>query len=52
MCISELRARAEHELGSRFDLRDFNDAVLATGSVPLEALGKRMADWIGECKKH
>jgi len=46
--ISELRARAERELGSRFDLRDFNDAVLATGSVPLAALEMRMAAWIAE----
>ena len=43
--ISALRAQAEQKLGPRFDLRDFNDAVLATGSVPLAALEKRMAAW-------
>ena len=44
--ISALRANAERELGATFDLRDFNDAVLDTGSVPLAALEKRMAAWL------
>lgn len=44
--ISALRARAERVLGERFDLRDFNDAVLATGSVPLTALESRMDEWL------
>jgi uncharacterized protein (DUF885 family) len=44
--ISELRARATRELGDRFDLRDFNDEVLATGSVPLAALQAHMERWI------
>ena len=46
--ISELRARAARELGAAFDLRDFNDAVLATGSVPLDALEKHIDAWIAE----
>lgn len=49
--ISELRARAEAELGERFDLRDFNDAVLATGSVPLAVLERHLARWIAGQKK-
>jgi uncharacterized protein (DUF885 family) len=44
--ISELRERAHQRLGERFDLRDFNDAVLATGSVPLSALESRIDAWI------
>jgi uncharacterized protein (DUF885 family) len=44
--ISELRARAQAKLGAKFDLRDFNDAVLATGSVPLQALEQRVDAWI------
>lgn len=48
--ISELRGRAERELGERFDLRDFNDAVLATGSVPLAVLERHMARWIATRK--
>jgi len=46
MKISELRGRAERALGPAFDLRDFNDAVLATGSVPLDALERRIDGWI------
>ena len=48
--ISALRLRAQQVLGSRFDLRDFNDAVLATGSVPLAALELRIDAWIAEQK--
>lgn len=44
--ISELRTRAQTTLGARFDLREFNDAVLATGSVPLTALEARIDAWI------
>jgi len=36
--IRELRAYAEKELGPRFDLRAFHDAVLANGPVPLTTL--------------
>jgi len=48
--ISELRTRAQHALGPRFDLRDFDDAVLAVGSVPLTALEARIDRWITERK--
>jgi uncharacterized protein (DUF885 family) len=44
--ILELRGRAQQALGDKFDLRDFNDAVLATGSVPLAALEKHIDAWI------
>ncbi len=44
--ISGLRARAEQTLGPKFDLRDFNDAVLETGSVPLETLERHIDAWI------
>ncbi len=46
--ISELRARAKQALGDKFDLRDFNDAVLETGSVPLETLERHIDAWIAE----
>ena len=36
--IVRLRARAQRALGGRFDLRDFNDAVVATTGVPLTVL--------------
>ncbi|MCA0395294.1 MAG: DUF885 domain-containing protein, partial [Proteobacteria bacterium] len=48
--ISELRARAEQALGPKFDLRDFNDAVLGTGSVPLETLERHIDAWIAARK--
>ncbi len=44
--ISELRARAKQALGDKFDVRDFNDAVLETGSVPLETLERHIDAWI------
>ena len=44
--ISELRARSQAKLGARFDLRAFNDEVLGTGSIPLDALEKHIDAWI------
>lgn len=44
--ISQLRARASRELGPKFDLRAFNDAVLETGSVPLDVLERHIDAWI------
>jgi len=44
--ISALRAKASRELGPKFDLREFNDAVLETGSVPLQALEGHIEAWI------
>src|SRR3546814_8496198 len=42
MKISELREKASGALGDRFDLRAFNDAVLETGSVPLDVLERHI----------
>jgi uncharacterized protein (DUF885 family) len=36
--IVRLRAKAQASLGARFDVRDFNDAVVKTGGVPLTVL--------------
>jgi len=44
--IWELRRRAEKTLGTRFDLRDFNDVLLQTGAVPLDILEARVDEWI------
>ena len=44
--IRELRTRAEQRLGSRFDLRKFNDVVLHTGPVPLEVLEQQVNAWL------
>jgi uncharacterized protein (DUF885 family) len=48
--ISELRERASTALGPRFDLRDFNDAVLVTGAVPLSVLETHIDAWIAQKK--
>jgi len=50
MKISELRAKAKRELGTKFDLREYNDAVLETGSVPLDALQRHIEAWIAAKK--
>ncbi|MBO9717860.1 MAG: DUF885 domain-containing protein [Pseudoxanthomonas sp.] len=49
--ISALREEAARELGPAFDVRDFHDAVLETGSVPLETLETHIRAWIAERKK-
>ncbi len=40
--IRELRAKAEAELGPKFDVRAFHDAVLANGPVPLPVLEEQI----------
>ena len=49
--IRELRARAEKELGPRFDIRAFHDAVLRNGPVPLTVLEGEIDAWIAERKR-
>ena len=49
--IKELRARAKRELGDRFDVRRFHNAVLDDGPLPLDLLEKRINDWIAEQKR-
>jgi uncharacterized protein (DUF885 family) len=36
--ILELRERAKNSLGAKFDIREFHDAVLTNGSMPLSVL--------------
>jgi uncharacterized protein (DUF885 family) len=42
--LVELRERARRELGPKFDIRKFHDAVLSIGSVPLDVLEKHV-EW-------
>ena len=48
--ILELRARAEKKLGEQFDIRDFHDAVLLTGGVPLDMLEQEIDRFIEEVR--
>ena len=48
--ILELRARAEKELGTKFDIRAFHDAVLEIGSVPLPVLEQHIDAFIAAAK--
>jgi uncharacterized protein (DUF885 family) len=43
----ELRMRARATLGDRFDIRDFHDAVLGSGGMPLEVLDWHVNWWLG-----
>ena len=50
MKILELRARAQKELGPKFDLRAFHDAVLDQGPLPLDMLEAKINEWIATQK--
>jgi prolyl oligopeptidase len=49
--IKELRARSARELGDKFDLKEFHDVVLLSGSLPLDILERNVDDWIRARKK-
>ena len=46
--ILELRQLAEKELGAKFDIRKFHDALLETGSVPLPVLEDHIKAFVAE----
>src|SRR5579862_7448883 len=46
----ELRDRAQKELGPRFEIRKFHDAMLDGGTLPLDMLDARTNKWIAEQK--
>lgn len=48
--LREVRSRAERELGGRFDVRRFHDALLVDGPLPMALLDERMNRWIAEEK--
>jgi len=44
--IRELRAKAKAELGDRFDLRRFHNAMIDDGALPLQVLESQIEAWI------
>ncbi|WP_029416949.1 DUF885 domain-containing protein [Brevundimonas bacteroides] len=44
--LRAIRTRAEQALGERFNVRDFHDALLVDGPLPLDLLDQRMDAWI------
>jgi len=44
--IQELRAKAEEELGDKFDIRDFHDTILSIGDAPLPVMEATINAWI------
>jgi uncharacterized protein (DUF885 family) len=44
--IERLRAEIAARDGSRFDLREFHDQVLAHGSLPLATLARELPNWV------
>jgi len=50
MKIRELRSKAEKELGAKFNIASFHDAVLESGCLPLSVLEAHIDKWIASQK--
>ena len=50
MTILKLREEAKRQLGERFDIRRFHDAVLEEGPLPLDVLEEHVRQWIAQQK--
>ncbi|HKU90063.1 MAG TPA: DUF885 domain-containing protein [Steroidobacteraceae bacterium] len=48
--ITALRAKAQAELGGRFDVREFHSQVLRDGAVPMDVLTAKIDRWIASMK--
>jgi uncharacterized protein (DUF885 family) len=46
LTIQRLRAKAQKELGSKFDIKDFHAQVLMTGALPMAILERKINNWI------
>lgn len=49
--IKEIRKNAENILGDEFDIREFHDKLLESGSLPLDILENKMAKYIRDKSK-
>lgn len=50
LAILNLRAKAEAELGDKFDIKKFHEVVLMNGGMPLGVLEENVKDWIAQEK--
>jgi uncharacterized protein (DUF885 family) len=50
MTILKMRERARRQLGAKFDIRAFHDAVLEQGALPLDVLESSVDQWIASRK--
>jgi len=48
--IVRQRSRAQAALGARYDLRDFDDAVVKGGNVPMDVLAKNVDEYIAQSR--
>ncbi|WP_133406195.1 DUF885 domain-containing protein [Parashewanella tropica] len=44
--IQQLRAKAEKQMGDKFDIRDFHTLILKNGPLPLDVLEQKVDNWI------
>lgn len=51
MEILSLRAKAQKDLGAKFDIRAFHDEVLGSGALPMDVLERRVSSWIAAQKR-
>jgi uncharacterized protein (DUF885 family) len=49
--INRQRDRAKAALGPRYDLRDFDDAVVKGGNVPMDVLAKNITEYIDQSRR-
>ena len=50
LTIQKLKAKAQKELGAKFDVREFHNQVLNNGARPLAVLEKKIDSWIAAQK--
>ncbi len=50
LTIQRLKAKAQRDLGKKFDVREFHNQILNTGALPLAVLEKKIDDWIATSK--
>lgn len=48
--IRSLRTKAEQALGDKFNIAQFHNQILDSGSLPLDVLEKKIDQWIASFK--